>query len=207
MNIFFDLDGTLLDSKKRLYTLFQNLVPNSGLSMEEYWELKRNNIDHRNILSKKFNYSEKDYNQFEKIFLEKIEQLDYLKLDTIFIGVYELLDALIQENNVFLVTSRKNKVNALIQLKLFDICKYFKDVLITGYYYDKAELIGMIKYQKEDFIIGDSGYDILTGQQLGIHTIAVSYGFLNKQILENYKPEFIVDNLVEITGILEKTVL
>ena len=36
MNIFFDLDGTLLDSKERLYYLFQHLVPECKFSFEEY---------------------------------------------------------------------------------------------------------------------------------------------------------------------------
>ena len=50
MNLFFDLDGTLLNSRKRLYTLFQDLIPESKLSIDEYWDLKRDKIDHKTIL-------------------------------------------------------------------------------------------------------------------------------------------------------------
>ena len=42
MKIFFDLDGTLIDSKLRMYNLFQELVPQSNLTFVEYWEYKKN---------------------------------------------------------------------------------------------------------------------------------------------------------------------
>ena len=47
MNIFFDLDGTLIDSKLRLYSLFQKLVPESILTYDEYWKYKMNKISHQ----------------------------------------------------------------------------------------------------------------------------------------------------------------
>lgn len=54
MNIVFDLDGTLLDSRRRLYVLFQRLVPGSLLSFDEYWSLKRNGTGHETILLERF---------------------------------------------------------------------------------------------------------------------------------------------------------
>ncbi|GHT86686.1 hypothetical protein FACS1894137_12600 [Spirochaetia bacterium] len=45
-----------------------------------------------------------------------------------------------------------------------------------------------LKHLDENFLIGDTGYDILTGKELNVNTIAVTYGFLKKEILEAYKP-------------------
>ena len=73
MNLFIDLDGTLIDSKLRLYHLFQYLVIDSELSFEEYWELKRNKIDHKEILSSKFNYTNKQYIIFLNKWMSEIE--------------------------------------------------------------------------------------------------------------------------------------
>ena len=56
MKIFFDLDGTLINSKIRLYSLFQELVPVSNFSFDEYWDFKQNKINHATILRKKFNF-------------------------------------------------------------------------------------------------------------------------------------------------------
>jgi phosphoglycolate phosphatase len=71
MNIFFDLDGTIFDSKERLYRLFQELVPQSNLTFEEYWSLKRNKIGHKTIIANYF--KDIDFIQFEKKWMELIE--------------------------------------------------------------------------------------------------------------------------------------
>jgi len=49
--VFFDLDGTLPDSRERLYRLFCELVPESRLSFDKYWALKRRKQDHKTILA------------------------------------------------------------------------------------------------------------------------------------------------------------
>ena len=56
MNIIFDFDGTLIDSKERLFKLFSFLVPQSNLDFKAYWELKKQGIGHAEILEKHFNY-------------------------------------------------------------------------------------------------------------------------------------------------------
>ena len=49
-NIFFDLDGTLLDVRARLYNLFIELAPETLCSLDEYWEIKRNGISQASFL-------------------------------------------------------------------------------------------------------------------------------------------------------------
>ena len=50
INIFFDLDGTLIDASERLYKLFIDLIPDCKLTKQEYWSLKRQNIKHKTII-------------------------------------------------------------------------------------------------------------------------------------------------------------
>ena len=52
--IIFDLDGTLINSYDRLYFLFKLLVPECTFSKEEYWNLKRNKMNHKDIIEKYF---------------------------------------------------------------------------------------------------------------------------------------------------------
>jgi len=204
VNIFFDLDGTLLDSRKRLYALFQDLVSESNLTIDEYWELKRNKTNHKTILTERFKYKKDDVDHFEREFLNKIERFDYLQFDIPVYGSYDVLNRLVKTNSLYIVTSRQNKENVFIQLKNLEMYKYFKDILATENKCEKTDLIRILQYQCDDFIIGDTDNDILSGSQLGIHTIAVSYGFLNKQKLGEYNPEFIIDNLIEVIEIIDK---
>jgi phosphoglycolate phosphatase len=201
-NIFFDLDGTLLDSRNRLFNLFTNLVPKSNLSIQEYWELKRSKIDHKSILTKQFNYTENDFYKFEKTWLSNIELLEYLQFDAPVDAVFEVLDYLAQKYELYIVTSRQSKKNVIMQLRQCNLHKYFKDVLVTEHICEKKELIQTQGYSKNDFLIGDTGYDVLTGIALGINTIAVTYGFLKKEVLEAYHPHYTIDMLKDIRQIV-----
>lgn len=202
MNLFFDLDGTLLDSRVRLYRLFQDLVSTSRLSIHEYWELKRKKIDHKTILLDMFHYTLDDFSRFENLWMGKIESPEYLQFDTLIDDVFDVLIFLAKKNNMYIVTSRQNKENAITQIKNLQIYNIFQNILVTEHRYEKSLLIKEAGYQKEDFLIGDTGKDVLTGLELGINTIAVTYGFLNKDVLETYRPHFIVDKLSDIISIV-----
>ena len=75
--IIFDLDGTLIDSSERMYRLFQDLVPESTFSKEEYWKLKRNKINHKVLLQMYF--PDMDFEEFNKKWLSLIELLVRLR--------------------------------------------------------------------------------------------------------------------------------
>lgn len=203
MNIFFDLDGTLLDCRKRLYTLFQDLVPESALTIDEYWDLKRNKIDHKTILTEQFNYSVDEFKQFEETWLEKIELFDYLQFDTPVCGVHDILDNLSKENDLYVVTSRQSRENAVVQLKNVAMYKYFTNILVTGHEYEKTYLVRTVRYTDNDWYIGDTGHDIITGRELGLKTIAVTYGFLKREVLASYSPEYLLDRLEDIESVLK----
>ncbi|MFN6328500.1 MAG: HAD family hydrolase [Chitinophagales bacterium] len=199
MNIFFDLDGTLIDSRPRLYHLFQYLVESSNLSFEEYWDLKRNKINHYKILTSKFNYTQDQYNDFENKWMCEIELKKWLDLDTPFEGVNSLLAQLSERHSLYIVTARQSIVNTMQQLEGFGWYKYISSTLITEQKNSKTHLIwNSIKVSPEDWFIGDTGKDIEAGKELGIRTAAVLTGFLNKQCLEQYQPDIIIEKATKI---------
>ena len=59
MKIIIDFDGTILDSHERLYFLFITLVPECELYIDDYWDLKRAKVTHKQILSERYGYTEK----------------------------------------------------------------------------------------------------------------------------------------------------
>ena len=52
------------------------------------------------------------------------------------------------------------------------------------------------------FFIGDTGYDVNVGKDLKIKTIAVSYGFLSRENLIQYQPDFLADNMEDILSVI-----
>ena len=61
-----------------------------------------------------------------------------------------------------------------------------------------------LNVSKEDTVmVGDSKTDILVGQNAGIDTIAATYGFDKKEILETAKPTCMIDKFEEIVEIIK----
>ncbi|HEX8546724.1 MAG TPA: HAD hydrolase-like protein [Cytophagaceae bacterium] len=198
MKIFFDLDGTLLDSKRRVYSLFQYLVPNSTFSFVEYWNLKQNKVGHQQILTEIFGYREDQFKTFEDEWLRLIEDPEWLKLDTPFEGLKRYLLNLKTRNSLYVVTARQFKAVVQQQLNSFELIDIFEEILVTEQKRGKAELIGELVLTGDDWIVGDTGYDIEVGKRLGLRTGAVLSGFLNKENLKEYGPDIIVENVTDL---------
>lgn len=61
------------------------------------------------------------------------------------------------------------------------------------------------KYQvppERAMIVGDMSVDIETGQNAGIHTCAVTYGFDSKAKLKKLKPDLLIDDLLALTKLV-----
>lgn len=199
MNVFFDLDGTLLDSRERLYQLFQHLVPDSKLSFYEYWELKRNKIGHKEILKTHFSYSDEAFSSFEKIWMENIELPEWLALDKPFDGITNYLRELKIKHSLYIVTARQFEDVAIQQINQNGWKGIFEKILVTCKKMEKYDLIkSAVEVSNEDWFVGDTGKDIQIGKQLGINTAAVLSGFLNRDRLVEYNPDLIVYNANEL---------
>jgi phosphoglycolate phosphatase len=200
MKVFFDLDGTLIDSKIRVYTLFSNLVKTNKLSFEDYWNLKKSMFPNDWILENLYSYSFNDIKEFNSKWLINIEKEGYLKLDSCFNYTIDTLSTLKCNNlELFLITSRQNEREANSQIVKLGLSPYFKDIMITCHKVEKHELIRQkrIKVESSDYFIGDTGKDIETGKELGLITVGVLSGFRNYESLIKYNPDHIIKNISE----------
>lgn len=203
MNIFFDLDGTLLDSRDRLYRLFQHLVPASTFSFDDYWALKRQGIGHSKILNTHFSYTPDDIAGFEKSWLDAIELTEWLSLDKPFEGITEYLRELKTKHQLHLVTARQSEMSVLHQVVPHGWDQIFDNLFVTCQKQDKYELIkSFAKEEKIDWFVGDTGKDIQTGKQIGANTVAVLSGFLSREVLQRYEPDMIIENVLDLKTIL-----
>lgn len=199
MQIFFDLDGTLIDSSKRLYLLFQSLVPVSGFTYDDYWALKKEQIDHNSILINKFNYDNDQVAEFEKEWMLKIEDDNWLKLDEPFKGVTEMLKVLSIKHSLYIITNRQYNKPVYDQIDSFGWTTLLKYVFITNQAMDKSTIIRNYTHpDTNDWLIGDTGTDIQQGKILGTRTAAVLSGFRSKENLQRYDPDCIVDSVLDV---------
>jgi len=196
------LDGTIIDAGNRLYALFAELAPDSRLSFDEYWNLKRNKIDHKAILFDRC--SNADFQAFEQKWLSEIESPRMLAHDRLYDGALQLLENLSKCNEIFAITARQSRKLLSEELKKLGIYGFFKDILITEHKCSKEALLKRLApFSHDDFMVGDTGQDILAGKAFGLKTVAVVYGFLSKAILLKYAPDFLVDDLPDLGGIFK----
>ncbi|HZV64704.1 MAG TPA: HAD hydrolase-like protein [Telluria sp.] len=196
MNIVFDLDGTLIDSRQRLYRLFQQLAPAPALSFERYWDFKRSKVSNELILARELGFAPDAIALFVREWMALIESPAFLDLDANFDGMHATLALLRDTAALHVCTARQLREPALGQLERLGLLEYFDSVLVTCQSDSKEALIAAQLPQRsaQDWLIGDTGKDIQVGKALGMRTCAVLSGFLSRASLEPYGPDLILDS-------------
>lgn len=199
MNIVFDLDGTLINSKLRLYRLFQHLAPDSSLTYEQYWAFKQNKVSNETILSSELGHDQGQVTRFVAQWMTLIESPPYLALDGNFAGIHASLAGLQQQADLHVCTARQQRQPVLKQLASLDLLQFFKQVLVTEQKHSKESLIAahVAGLSTQDWLVGDTGKDIQVGKLLSMKTCAVLSGFLSKESLQSYDPDLVVDSVVD----------
>lgn len=205
MNVVFDLDGTLIDSRARMYALYRRLVPATTLDFDTYWLHKRAKVPHKDLLQRQEGYGEQQVYVFIKHWMELIETPELLAMDTNFHGVPEALGRLRPHASLHVCTARQMRQPVLGQLEQLGLLQNFSSVLATEENHkSKAELITaqLSNLSCRDWMIGDTGKDIELGKQLGMRTCAVLSGFLSRESLLPYGPDRILESAAyfELTG-------
>lgn len=199
VNIFFDLDGTIVNSQYRLYNLFIELCPECKMSYNDYWKIKRGKITQKDLLIKYFNYSVEQCEFFHKIWMKRIEEEERLREDFLVTGIYKVLENLSEKYSLYVVTNRQSEERTHKELEALNIKHLFLDVMVTEQKKTKSQLIKeRVDYSKQDFIIGDTGEDIKAAHDLGINSVAVTWGIMDEEILKQYKPDIIMREVSEI---------
>ncbi len=194
--LFLDFDGTLIDPRPRLYSLFQELAPESQLSFDEYWRIKRGRATQRDVLRGYLNYSDAQIAVFNTAWMQKIEEPERLSGDKPLPGAADFLARMSKKMPLYLVTARQNPARARQQVDGLGWGGYFTSLLVTAQKAGKDEVIRLnAEFSPRDTLIGDTGEDIVAGKKLGLRTVAVCSGILSRDILAEYKPDMIIDSV------------
>jgi len=127
----------------------------------------------------------------------------------------KILKWLYKNNIDSVILSNHTVVGIDYQLKRLEMKKYIKKLLAntvldsTLKTRNKQEkLIDYIKSNKfkksEIVIIGDSPEEIEIGKNVGIKTIAITGGYYSASRLKESKPDFLINNLKELIGIIKR---
>ncbi len=203
MNYIFDLDGTLIDSSERMYRLFCDLIPECGLSKEEYWNYKRNKVNHKKLIE--MLYLQVSFETFNDQWMPLIEEKQYLDMDKNYPDTVEVLSRLKRQGDrLFLLTARQSKKGLMDELRRLGLSDFFEAVITTEGKHSKEEVL--LEYAKgncnildsENIFVSDMGKDIQLGNKLGFYTVAISHGFMSGEKLKDYCPKKVIEELSEL---------
>lgn len=208
--ILFDLDGTLVDSRKDIANAVNFTLNKLGFetkSIEEISSYIGGGVE--SLISKSIGRD--NGNLFDRA-LSVFEEY-YRKHSTdesrLYAGVKETLEYF--RNKRKIVVTNRNYEFAVITLKILGIYDCFED--ITGG--DDASCLkpsscpldrAVDKFKADKnktIIIGDMYLDILAGKRAGIVTCAVTYGIGKKGDILKANPDYIVDNIIELKKIIK----
>ena len=203
--IIFDLDGTLLDSRKRLYRLFKHLVPELNLSFKEYWDIKMRGTSHKELINAKIEeFSEFNYEVFHENWMQLIESPEYLSIDKPYSKSGVVLEVLQNKGiKMFLCTARQKISGVEQQLDEYNLSNYFEDIYVTEQKKTKVELLNNNENWRNSYFVGDTSQDIQLAKSYGGVSIAVTSGFRCREYLSRFNPDYLINNISQLTKLLK----
>lgn len=207
--IIFDLDGTLLDSKEAIADGVNFALKEVGLQEKSKAEIISyigtgvDDLIIKSLGEEKEGLFAKTKTAFEN-YRKNLPDGSHL-----YPGVKEILEYFKVKRKI-IATNRKREFTLPV-LKSLGIYDYFKDIIAgddvacmkpSSCPLDAAMMRNNINKERT-IIVGDMDIDVLAGKKAGIWTCAVTYGIGRKGDIVKIKPDFIIDNILELKQIIK----
>lgn len=186
-NIYFDLDGTLVDSAPGIIEGLKRTLVKFGYEIPDYATLRKCvgppfTVSYPEILHIK----DEDFTEAVAYYRHYYDVENGMYNATVFAGVEDLLKELVKRGYCLFVCTSKPEPTARKLLKKLEIDKYFTD--ICGATFDakidtKTDVINLCferapwHKKEETILIGDTKYDAEGAYNTGISCVGVSWGF------------------------------
>jgi len=195
--ILFDFDGVLVDTLSICFSL--NAENNAGLSLEEYKSFFTGNVyNSKRTDGSSMTYRDDYFDQYAKKTRElKVPQ-----------EIKDILKNLSTKYKIIIVSSApKPQIKDILDRESVSYC--FADIYGSDLHTSKVvkikKLLNEFDITSKDVIyITDTTGDIIEARECGVESIAVSWGFHNKENLLNEKPFALVDTPQELQQKIEE---
>lgn len=207
--IVFDLDGTLVSSHETIYKATLHALKEVGINNHIPHDQFMNMIGmHFEDIFREFGFKVPDFEYFLKIY--KSIYFDYMNESVLYPEVMNTLERLKKNGFKIGLLTTKGQDQAELILKHFDLFDKFDGVMgrRPGIAH-KPSPEPLLKLCEEinivvdkTLMVGDSELDIECGKSAGALTCAVTYGYREKESLQLYNPDFIIDSIDSVEHIL-----
>jgi len=212
MNIFFDLDGTILDTSERYYLIYYNITKKLGglpLTKKIYWNYKRNKVSEDLILTHS-NLPQSIFDEYNDTRQNLIESDYYLKFDNVWPELFDFIPSSKLYNKILLVTLRKKRQQLITQLENLGIYNWFENIITVEsnevgsecHLLKANSILKLYPNHLSGIFVGDTETDIKSGKLLGLDSIAVSYGIRKRNFLTHAKPHTILSSPKDLVNFI-----
>lgn len=193
MIVFFDLDGTLINSSARHQILLRELLIGANVGYDEeilktYDEYKRDGNNTYRFLTNIMKLNEDIALKISNEWKEHIELPKYLQMDKLYEETFLVLNYLKSKQiPIVYISARSNKVGIEEELKYLGIFDYARDVFIVDSkkaYENKYNVMKQIS-RPSDLIVGDTEVEFELSQALQLNSIILNRGFRSKKYWDN----------------------
>ncbi|MGT2763366.1 HAD hydrolase-like protein [Streptococcus intermedius] len=208
--IFFDLDGTLVDSSIGIKNAFHYAFTSLHIKTPESKKLDTF-IGPPLEVSFASTVPETDLNQAISYFREYYKNKGVFEAQ-LYHGIKELLIELEKSDYHIYITTSKNESMANKMAQYLKIDKYFNGIFgsLPNSYYKADVLARALNHShatlEQSVIIGDTKFDMIGGKSVGINTLGVLWGFGKQDELTINGADFISDSPQNLlTTLINKT--
>ena len=205
--VLFDLDGTLSDPKVGICTSVQYALDKMGISEPDIDKLEPFiGPPLRDSFKEYYNMSDEEAEQAITYYRERFSTVGKFE-NELYPGIYELLRDLKKKERVVAIASSKPTVFVEDILNHFEIREFFDVVVgseLDGTRDKKIDVLNETLSQMfggnepeydEVVMVGDRKYDVEAASELGVHNIAVAYGYGSREELEEAGADKIVNTV------------
>ena len=207
-HIFFDLDGTLVDSSEGIHNGFVQTFERMGLPVPSDQKIRTFMGPPLEVTFKE-EISEEGAEQAVQLYRDYYGTKGQFEAH-LYNGIKEVLEKLSQDpNKKIYITTSKNEPTALEMCKYLGITEFFDGIYgATPAAFHKADVLQRAITENnankdQSVIVGDTKYDMIGGKTVGIKTLAVTWGFGTNVTLLAENPDFVADTAQELLDILK----
>lgn len=208
-HIFFDVDGTLVDSRKDIVKSINYALRKLGVKEKPFESIVSYiGTGVKDLALKSLGPGKESLaDEAVRIFSEY-----YVAHSADEASLYPHIEETLQyfkNKKKYILTNRYSRF-ADATLKGLGIRHYFEDIIggddencLKPSACVMDNLADRIKFDKKSsIIVGDMDIDIMMGKNSGIKTCWVTYGLGKKKDMESLKPDYVIDDIVELKKII-----
>jgi phosphoglycolate phosphatase-like HAD superfamily hydrolase len=205
--LYLDLDGTLVDVKRRHYLAYARAAGTVGeqpVSLRAYWALRRRGASTMELAPA----DEERRATFLETWLAEVESAENLRLDTMIPGARRALSRVGERYELALVTLRRDWGSLMEQLSWLGLMERFAAVYSRGWSEGcrspKAYLIELatVELDRRSLVVGDSEEDVRAARQVGLGCVSVTSGVRGRRYLAALEPDHLLRSIAGLPALL-----